>query len=595
MAGADGRAGRVTVWQLGGPAPPRRAGQLSFGRRSPGEGTVTGPNVVAVRFAPVGRTLAVQVFEQYEVTVPPVSFWDLSDPANPTRLGQLPGPAQPGGQGIAFAPAGTLLAVRDDNGGGITLWDTSDPARPARLGPVPASTGTGGMAFSPDGTLLAAGGQGGTTLWQVGEPTRPTRLGPVSTSLRICPPRVGCSRQDSDHLDSVQIAPDGRTLALGSCDGHILLYDIATPDRPLPLGELMSHTNTRGERCVQALAFAPEGDTLAAANADGTTTLWNLHDPAGPARLGEPLGAGRSGSGYAVAFSPDGNLLVTGSAADSTILVFDVRDPARAQPVTDLPTPVSAPPPRRRAAPSAAGVPRPAAPGLTGLDMSSPITARRIAWLKTHERQLAAMGIRGKVSFIGRYVSVGAHQKQDRDLSRAEVKLILGGGYSLAVFQRALANGPNNWLMADSVTGQTIGRNAVANARTVGLPRGMQIFLDIENINPQASHSDVAGYCNAWAAQVRAGGYSPGLYFGMGLGENYGLTGTEFDGLAVDRFWRTGMALPVPTTRGFAAVQFDPPLFELPLSPREDPAFQVDVDVTQPDLRGDSITLLSPS
>ena len=59
---------------------------------------------------------------------------------------------------VAFAPDGTTLATAGADGT-VILWDLTDPAQPRRLGPpLTGHTGTVySVAFAPDGTTLATG------------------------------------------------------------------------------------------------------------------------------------------------------------------------------------------------------------------------------------------------------------------------------------------------------------------------------------------------------------------------------------------------------------------------------------------------------
>ena len=75
------------------------------------------------------------------------------------------------------------------------------------------------------------------------------------------------------------------------------------------------------------MAFAPDGHTLATASATSTVLLWDVTDPARPRRLGDPL-TGHTDAVSAVAFAPDGRTLATASD-DQTVLLWDVTDPAR--------------------------------------------------------------------------------------------------------------------------------------------------------------------------------------------------------------------------------------------------------------------------
>ena len=63
-------------------------------------------------------------------------------------------------------------------------------------------------------------------------------------------------------------APDGRTLASGSLDHTIKLWDSAS-------GRLL-RTLTGHTHWVNSVAFSPDGRTLASGSGDKTIKLWNL-------------------------------------------------------------------------------------------------------------------------------------------------------------------------------------------------------------------------------------------------------------------------------------------------------------------------------
>jgi WD domain, G-beta repeat len=117
---------------------------------------------------------------------------------------------------------------------------------------------------------------------------------------------------------SVAFSPDGHTLAAGTGDHKVWLWNLTNPARPARLGPPL--TGPAG--AVTSVAFSPHGRTLAAGTGDHTVWLWNLTNPARPARLGPPL-TGPAGPVDSVAFSPDGHILAAGTG-DGTVWLWNL-------------------------------------------------------------------------------------------------------------------------------------------------------------------------------------------------------------------------------------------------------------------------------
>jgi serine/threonine protein kinase len=189
---------------------------------------------------------------------------------------------------ITFSPNGTLLASGGQDNV-VICWDvTGGRARHVLRGHSGPMLGTLGAVFSvsfaPHGNTVASGGNDDTIrLWDA-------NTGRLFRTLV----------NQGGNVNAVAFSPNDQLLAAGSQSGQVELWN---PGRERLLLFLTGHLLS-----VVALQFSPDGETLASGSEDGTTILWNARTGDGLVRLGEHRGGVRS-----VAFSPDGRWLATGS------------------------------------------------------------------------------------------------------------------------------------------------------------------------------------------------------------------------------------------------------------------------------------------
>ena len=118
---------------------------------------------------------------------------------------------------------------------------------------------------------------------------------------------------------SVAFSPDGQWLACAGKDKVVVRkWPLTEGEQPLNLGTL----GGGGGRFL-GVAVSPNGSLLAAANEDGLVYLWDMPN----CRARDPLIGGYEKGVLALAFSPDGKWLASGSAGTETdmrVIIWDL-------------------------------------------------------------------------------------------------------------------------------------------------------------------------------------------------------------------------------------------------------------------------------
>lgn len=240
-------------------------------------------------FAPDGKTVATGSDDQT------IKLWDT---VTGKELRSLPGHVR-GVWRVAFSPDGKVLAAVADKR--VFLWN---PATGEKIREFEAHADTiRAVAFSPDGKALATGGTDETVhLWDAA-------TGAAKWTMKI--DRRG---ELWEGVWSLAFAPDGKALAAGSGngiggDGHVRVVDPAS-------GAVRQTFDAPGGKQVWAVAFSPDGKYLA----NGTTLSGQVtvRDTDTWKVVAEWTGGGMM---RALAYSPDGKVLAT--AIDRDIVLWE--------------------------------------------------------------------------------------------------------------------------------------------------------------------------------------------------------------------------------------------------------------------------------
>ncbi|MEU6590524.1 WD40 repeat domain-containing protein [Streptomyces sp. NPDC046881] len=175
---------------------------------------------------------------------------------------------QPGSAAaIAFRPRTRLLAAQTP--GRLLVWDTTDPDHPRTVAEHTTGDQTAySLAFSPDGTALAAGTEHGRLrLWDMTDPHRPRPAYDAAVTARDTAVASVAFTRDGRHL----LTGNGNTENHTSGHAEIRLFDVTDPARPRLRDTATTDT-------VMAVAAHPRRDLAVATGTAGTITWWRIED-----------------------------------------------------------------------------------------------------------------------------------------------------------------------------------------------------------------------------------------------------------------------------------------------------------------------------
>lgn len=290
--------------------------------------------VKCVRMSPDGRLLATSSFG------PEIRVVDLSSGLTLTNLQARA--EQNVLENIAFSPDGTLFAAGTLEG--IRVWKTEEWQLDHQW-----DGACDALQFSSDGTSLACMGRDGVRLFDTAKGELKGTLtsqqkghghlafAPQSNLLAVV--YRNASPVELWNLDSqekiaelegrgsmitVAFAPEGQWLAAGNSEGELYLWDLAT--------QTLVSAQKIHQGWVFGLAFSPDGKVLATVGGDQVIQLWDMSvvGSSGVSRVATLKG--HRNEIWSVAFSSDGRRLATGGK-DAAVKIWDLP-PRRATSTT---------------------------------------------------------------------------------------------------------------------------------------------------------------------------------------------------------------------------------------------------------------------
>lgn len=208
---------------------------------------------------------------------------------------------------LALHPNATHVAL--GSGNRVIVRDTTKPELPVTSSFEGHKDVVQSLAWSPDGTLLAAGGYRSVLVWKVADGSVAHRLeAPLEgrvTGLVFLPEAQAGAAAPANHT---LILADGATGG-GKAALHRWILGEARPVQIIP----EAHADN-----ILSMVLSRDGRQLATGGADNLAKVWDVSTLKETAKL-----EGHTGHVLALAFSPDGKLLLT-TAADKEAKAWDI-------------------------------------------------------------------------------------------------------------------------------------------------------------------------------------------------------------------------------------------------------------------------------
>lgn len=210
-------------------------------------------------------------------------------------------PFQSPSRTVAFSPDSKFVA--SGSGPGVAIFDV---ATGALVKTYPRTNNINALAYSPDGTKIAAASAGVQLPATYPGSIEILDVNTFSSLISIPVPNGG--------VRSLSFSPDGQSVAAARVNGEVAIYDVNTGQLKISLGNIAIDY-------VMGVAFSPDGRTLvtsggsAAEFYEGQVKLWDV-------QTGQMLKLAKNGSRTeTIAYSPDGTKVVAGNT-DGAIRVY---------------------------------------------------------------------------------------------------------------------------------------------------------------------------------------------------------------------------------------------------------------------------------